>query len=199
MASGHDSDDPTAEIMEATYRALCEHGYPETSISKIADEFEKSQSLLYYHYEDKEDLLEDFLRYLLDQLEAELNEIDEDDPVQRLSAVLDRLFPRDIDDEGIRFRRAILEIRSQAPYHDVYQEQFRRSDDLILAEIVDTIEDGIDSGAFRAVNSQQTAEFIYSTAYGGIELGVTLEDEDTLERSRVAIDDYIDSHLRMYA
>lgn len=199
MASGPESNDPTAEIMEATYQALCEHGYPATSISKIAEKFEKSQSLLYYHYEDKEELLEDFLRYLLDQLEAELDDIEEEDPAQRLSAVLDRLFPHDIDNEGIRFRRAMLEIRSQAPYHDVYQEQFERSDDLILCEIVDAIEDGIDSGAFRAVNSQQTAEFIYATAYGGLELGVTLEDEGTLERTRAAIDEYVDSNLRMYA
>jgi AcrR family transcriptional regulator len=199
MTGGADASDSTEAIMEATYTALCKHGYPATSISKIASEFEKSQSLLYYHYEDKEELLEDFLRFLLDQLEADLEEIEEEDPSRRLSAVLDRLLPPDIDDEGVRFRRAILEIRSQAPYHEAYHEQFERSDDLILDELITTIERGIDSGAFRAVNARESAEFIYSTAYGAIERGVTLQDTTILTEGRRSIDDYIDSQLRSYA
>jgi AcrR family transcriptional regulator len=196
MTSGHESDRTTEKIMEATYQALCEHGYPATSISKIADEFEKSKSLLYYHYEDKEELLTDFLRYLLDQLEAELAPAEGKNPTERLVAILDRLCPREVNDEGMHFRRALLEIRSQAPYREAYQEQFERSDDLILGEITDAIEDGIDGGVFRAVDAQQTAEFIYSTVHGTIELGVTLEDTTIFDRNRAMIDEYIDSHLR---
>lgn len=197
--SGDESDDPTREIMEATYRALCEHGYAATSISKIADEFAKSKSLLYYHYEDKEDLLEDFLGFLLDEFETEVATIEEKEPAERLAAVLDLLVPSDIDDEEMHFRRAVLEIRAQAPYHETYRDQIERSDELILGEIIDAIERGIDSGAFRPVNARQVAEFIYSTAYGAIERGVTLEDQSVLEDGRRAIDDYIDSQVRSYA
>jgi AcrR family transcriptional regulator len=199
MTTGEGADDSIEEIMEATYRALCAHGYPATTIAKIADEFEKSKSLLYYHYEDKEDLLEDFLRYLLDQFETDLASIDESDPPAHLRAVLDRLLPHDIDDEGLRFRRAIFEIRSQAPYHDIYRQQFQRSDQLILDELVETIERGIDSGVFRPVNSRQVAEFIISTAYGAVERGVTLEDPTLIEDGRETIDAYVDSHVRSYA
>jgi AcrR family transcriptional regulator len=199
MTTGDDSGDPTEEIMQATYRALCEHGYPATTIAKIADEFEKSKSLLYYHYEDKEDLLTDFLRYLLDQFETDLASIDEADPAAHLRAVLDRLVPRDIDDEGLRFRRAVFEIRSQAPYHDAYRTQFERSDELVLDELVATIERGIEGGAFRPVNARQVAEFVVSTAYGTIERGVTLEDPTVIEDGREAIDDYIDTQVRSYA
>ena len=199
MTTGDEADDPSREIMEATYRALCEHGYADTSISKIADEFAKSKSLLYYHYEDKEDLLEDFLRFLLDEFETEVASIEKGEPVERLTAVLDLLVPREIDAEEMHFRRAILEIRAQAPYHEAYREQIERSDELILGEIIDAIERGIDSGAFRPVNAREVAEFIYSTAYGAIERGVTLEDESILEDGRQAIDDYVDSQLRSYA
>jgi AcrR family transcriptional regulator len=197
--SGNESDDPTREIMEATYRALCEHGYAATSISKIADEFAKSKSLLYYHYEDKEDLLEDFLSFLLDEFETEVATIEEKEPAERLAAVLDLLVPSEIDDEEMHFRRAVLEIRAQAPYHETYREQIKRSDELILGEIIDAIERGIDSGAFRPVNARQVAEFIYSTAYGAIERGVTLEDQSVLKDGRQAIDDYVDSQVRSYA
>jgi AcrR family transcriptional regulator len=197
--TGDKTDDPSREIMEATYRALCEYGYAGTSISKIADEFDKSQSLLYYHYENKEDLLEDFLVFLLDEFEAEVASIDETEPTERLAAVIDLLVPKDIDDEEIHFRRAVLEIRAQAPYHESYRKQIERSDDLILDEIIDAIELGIDNGAFRPVNTRQVADFIYSTAYGAIERGVTLDDKSVLTDGRRAIDDYVDSQLRFYS
>jgi AcrR family transcriptional regulator len=197
--TGDETDDPTREIMEATYRALCEHGYAATSISKIADEFDKSKSLLYYHYEDKEDLLEDFLGFLLDEFETKVASIEEKEPRERLAAVIDLLVPSNVNEEDMHFRRAVLEIRAQAPYHETYQKQIERSDDLILGEIIDAIELGIDSGAFRSVNARKVAEFIYSTAYGAIERGVTLDDKSVLTDGRQAIDDYVDSQLRSYS
>ena len=41
------STDTQTAIMDATYRALCEHGYSNLTIDKIDAEFEKSKSLLY--------------------------------------------------------------------------------------------------------------------------------------------------------
>lgn len=182
-------------IMQATYRALCKHGYPATSINRIADEFEKSKSLLYYHYEDKEDLLEDFLRYLLDRYETNLKADTNENPRDHLVDIVDRMIPPDMDDGELRFRRAILEMRSQAPYNEVYHEQFERSDELALSELATTIERGIESGAFRAVNSKETADFIYSMVYGALERGVTLEDPEVIRRNRDAIVNYIESQL----
>jgi AcrR family transcriptional regulator len=199
MSDSTDAESATDEIMLATYRALCTHGYPNTSIAKIADEFEKSKSLLYYHYDDKEDLLEDFLAFLLDRLEAELDEVDHDDPREHLLALVDRLLPSEMDDEAFQFRRAILEIRSQAPYHGTYRAQFERSDELFLAEFVAVIERGIEEGQFRAVNAEEAAEFIYSAAYGAIERGVTLEDPDVIEQNRAIIREYVASQLLSYA
>jgi len=184
--------------MLATYRALCTHGYPNTSIAKIADEFEKSKSLLYYHYDDKEDLLEDFLSFLLERLEAELDEVDHENPRKHLLALIDRLLPSEMDDQAFQFRRAILEIRSQAPYHGAYREQFERSDTLFLSEFVSVIERGIEEGQFRAVNAEETAEFVYSAAYGALERGVTLEDPDIIEQNRAIIQEYVESQLVRY-
>jgi AcrR family transcriptional regulator len=182
-------------IMEATFQALCTHGYPETTIAKIADEFEKSQSLLYYHYDDKEDLFEDFLRYLLRQFEREIECIDSDKQAKRLETILDHLIPADTTNEQLLFRQALSEMRSQAPYNESYHEQFERMDTLILEEIIDAIETGIDAGTFRAVNSKQTGEFIYSTVYGAVERGSTLGDRNLLERNRKLVEEYIDTQL----
>lgn len=193
------SQDTTAAIMEATYRALCEHGYPETSISKIADEFEKSQSLLYYHYEDKEELLEDFLEYLLDRLESELADVQPGDPREELLTVVEKLLPADIDTEEMRFRRALLEIRSQAPYNETYQEQFRRSDELIRSKLIEILERGIEVGAFRPVNTAEVADFVYSATLGAAERGVTLEEGTIVDRNGQAIESYLESRIVNHA
>ena len=41
--------DSTDDIMSATFRALSKHGYASLSMQDIADEFDKSRSLLHYH------------------------------------------------------------------------------------------------------------------------------------------------------
>ena len=182
-------------IMRATYRALCEHGYPATSISKIADEFEKSKALLYHHYDDKEDLLSHFLTYLLGQFETELEQNLPEAPAQRLDAIVDQTLPAAGDDEQFQFRRALLEMRSQAPYHDAYHDQFVHSDKLVLDELRATIEAGIEAGTFQDVDPAETAQFLYTLIYGALELDVTLGEEDTVTLTRAQIRRYVEENV----
>ncbi|TKX70207.1 TetR/AcrR family transcriptional regulator [Halorubrum sp. SP9] len=72
-------NDPFAEpsdtrqaILGAAFRALCEHGYADVTIQRIGDEFDKSPSLVYHHYDGKDDLLIDLMGYLLDEFEASI-------------------------------------------------------------------------------------------------------------------------------
>ncbi|QAU12403.1 TetR family transcriptional regulator [Halorubrum sp. BOL3-1] len=81
-------DDPFAEpadtreaILGAAFRALREHGYASVTIQRIGDEFDKSPSLVYHHYDGKDDLLLDLLGFLLDAFEASLAASAEDGEV----------------------------------------------------------------------------------------------------------------------
>lgn len=58
------------EILAATYRSLREHGYADLTIEKIGREFEKSPSLVYHHFDDKDDLVLAMLDSLLDSFET---------------------------------------------------------------------------------------------------------------------------------
>ena len=160
-------------IRAATYRALCEHGYSDTTIQHIADEFEKSKSLLYYHYEDKDELLAAFMRHLLDRLAEELT-VDGDDPYDDLRTLVDCLVPVPMDAADRRFRRVLLEIRTRAPHDEGYREQFRRSDRLVRDAFADVIARGIEQGRFRETDPEQAAEFIHTALLGTMERGVTL-------------------------
>ncbi len=187
--------DTREAMMLATYRALCEHGYSDTTIQRIADRFDKSKSLLYYHYDTKEKLLADFLGYLLDELDDELGGSPGDDPEATLRSMIDRIVPAEPTDEELRFRKALLEIRSQAPYHQSYREQFVRSDAIIVTKMATSIERGVEQGTFRDVDPQRTASFVLSSLYGILERGVTLEDTRRIERDRAFLLDLVDAHV----
>lgn len=192
VTTAGDTDDTEVAIMHATYRALCANGFADTTISAIADEFAKSKSLLYYHYDDKEAIFDDFLAFLLAELEANVAATETDDPYDRLWAVIDQLLPPEMDDEGLRFRRALSETRANAPHSVAYHDQFARSDEVILSRLVDAIEAGVESGRFRPVDPEETAEFLYSTVVGGLHRGVTLDDTEPIERTRTALERYLD-------
>jgi AcrR family transcriptional regulator len=195
-----DADEETATdeaIMAATYRALCAHGYAGTSISRIAEEFPKSKSLLYYHYEDKDELLADFLEFLLDQLEADLQADRPDGPESRFDDLLDKLVPTGMDEDHLQFFQALIEMRAQAPHSETFRQQFERTDDVIVGELTETIEAGIEQGVFRNVDAAQTAEFIHATVYGMLVRSVPIDDEAVLEATRTELDSYVDRHLRI--
>ena len=189
------SRDTQAAIMDATYRALCTHGYADLTIDRINDEFEKSKSLLYYHYDNKDEILRNLLDYLLDQFAIEEVVDPDDDPDIQLRTFIESLLPLTLDGEERRFQTAILELRSQALSDDAYREQFTRADDLLVGTIVSLLGDGIEDGTFREVDTERTAEHVFSTINGAMVRRLTAEDESAIRTTRKGLEEYIDSHL----
>ena len=151
-------NDPFAEpsdtrqaILGAAFRALCEHGYANVTIARIGDEFDKSPSLVYHHYDGKDDLLVDLLEFLLDEFEASVaggspGDASESDDAAEMSseAVFDRSAREQLDDyltaavepasldqphaPDARFVTVMTELRSQAANDEAYRDHFDRSD-----------------------------------------------------------------------
>ena len=157
-------DDPFAEpsdtrqaILGAAFRALCEHGYANVTIQRIGDEFDKSPSLVYHHYDGKDDLLIDLLGFLLDAFEASVADgpvteppgedaaaAGEDAPEMAPEEAFDRsareqldgyltaaVDPASLDDAYApdeRFVTVMTELRSQAASDEAYRDHFDRSD-----------------------------------------------------------------------
>ena len=190
-----DAPDVQSAIRDATYRALCRHGYHETTIQHIADEFEKSKSLLYYHYEDKHELLTDFLRHLLDEL-AERLTVEGEDPYDDLLTLVDRIVPVPMGDDEAQFRRVLLEIRAAAPHDESHRELVRRSDTIIRSAFADVIRRGVAAGQFdSAVDPDEAAEFVHTTLLGTMIRGVSLDDPETVARTRETLLTYLGRYL----
>lgn len=169
------------ELMRATYRALCKHGYASLRMQDIADESTKSKAALHYHYESKHDLLLAFLGYLDERLEERIAEMDDTDPVTELTTFIENwLTPRDQETHQ-EFQTALLEIKAQAPYDAAFRDHLSAFSRLLHDHIKAIIDEGIDQGVFDPdLDSDAVAEFVLTVINGAqtrhVAVGYPIED-----------------------
>lgn len=200
MSLGELFDEPAntrEELMGATYRALCEHGYAALTIQRISDQFPKSRSLLYHHYDSKDELLVDFLSFVLDHLESTTPQ-DDDEPLEALQRLLGYLIPAEPSAEQRQFRRAIIELRAQAATDPEYRAQFSRSTDYFEDRFAAIIERGCQAGVFHPVDADRVATLIVTTVDGAMLREATTTPDDlqpAIDRLRAELTDYIERRL----
>ncbi|SHH42186.1 TetR/AcrR family transcriptional regulator [Halobaculum gomorrense] len=188
-------------IMEATYCALCEHGYAELSVSHIAAEFEKSKSLLYYHYDSKDDLIAGFLRFAGDHFLAMLDEAEReaDSAVGRIHAFVDIYLGAEVDDRMAEAQRAMIDLRAQAVSEPRFREEFTRIDDHLRERLETAIADGVASGAIdETIDPEEAATWLLSTLTGAM-LQRHTADYDVVTPVRRMLHGYVDEFARASA
>jgi len=184
------------EIMEATYRALLKHGYADLSISRIADELDKSKAAIYYHYDTKDDLLVAFLEFAVDRFEETIETETGDEPPEDLEHVIEKLLPLQPDEEQRQLQAVLVGLRSQAVTNGVFREQFTQIDERLAATVRNIVERGIEDGTFRDVDPSRVAEHILATVNGAMYGRVTTDRKSAAAAARVSLASYIDSELR---
>jgi len=147
--------------MEATYRALCEHGYASLTMQDIADESNKSTAALHYHYDTKEALLLAFLDHLYEAFTEKYGTTDGENAVERLVNFVDDILCRADAEEAEQFQTALLEIRAQSPYSADYRDRLAGFDAFVNDRVEGIVEDGVEEGTIRAdVDPADTAAFV---------------------------------------
>lgn len=199
-ATADDSDtreesDTRQAIMRATYRALCEHGYADLSMQDIADELDKSRSLLHYHYDTREDLLLAFVDNLVGWIDARLDETDTTDPRARLLEYVDHFVIDPDDDEQRDFVVALFELRMQAVHNDAFREKLARHYRTNVEAAARIVEEGIEAGVFRPVDPDETAEAIYNAIEGARFYQVVLGADGAARRMQDALLEFVVSDL----
>ena len=170
------------QILAAAFEALQEHGYPELTIDAIGDEFEKSQSLIYHHYDSKDELLIDLLQLITEYFEEPVPEIRPSNPRDRIETFVETAVGlNQMDRTAIG---TLIELRAQAVHDEDYREHFARSDEVIQEAIAEDIRDGIESGVFQDVDAERMATWLYTVSIGAAFRSVTSEDSwiETNER-----------------
>jgi AcrR family transcriptional regulator len=172
--------------MRGTYEALCEHGYTELTAQDIADRTDKSKSLLFYHYDSKEDLLADFVEYLLERFDERVAETRDLSPVERLATFVDWFLYGPDETDRQSFHTAMLELRTQAPYNDQYREKLRKSDDQLRETLEAILRDGLDAGEFTEHDPEETAALLIAAFDGARIRQLTIGRDEYLEQVRSA-------------
>lgn len=190
-----DPDSTREEILGAAFRALCKHGYSELTLAKIGEEFDKSTSLVYHHFEGKDDLLIACLEFVLDSYEQSFLETELTDPRARLEEGFDEYLTSELSPERSAFARALVELRGQAPHDERYREHFTRSDRLFEEQIATIIEAGIESGEFEEVDPEQTAGMLQTLFAGALFRQTTVEDDAWIDDVRREVDIYLQTRL----
>jgi AcrR family transcriptional regulator len=179
----------TDTIIRATGRSLCEYGYADLTMQRIAEESSVTTAAIHYHFDTKEELLNAFLDDLVDRFERKLA-CDSDDPRDQLVVLLDAVFSSNADDE---FPVALMELKAQAPYHDTYRERFHELDETLRTVLEDTVEAGIEAGYFEPVEPREVARLVSTAINGGHVRMVALGEEPG--ETRHVVEDYLEAQL----
>lgn len=189
------AEDTHTELMAATYAALQNHGYADLTMQRIGEEFPKSKSLVYQHYDGKDDLLVAFLEHMLDALRDDLRTDERLDPPARLRGILDRLLPQSVPEETASFHRALTALRGQATHDSAFRSRFTETDRLVRGYVTDAIRDGVVDGTFDPVDPDRVAAFVTTTTQGAMLNRATTDDAVDAADLRADLDDYLASRL----
>ena len=165
--------DSKDEIMEATYQALCRYGYAELTIEKIAEESEKAKSNIYYHFDDKEELMLAFLDFMKLKLESELEKF-EGHGKERFDDILDLMLGID-DEEMWAFHKSLQDLQARAQYQEEFAEKFKSLDQMLESELLNSIEE-------MGLNQAETkAKLTLSIIQGSLKRRLTYGNPDELK------------------
>src|SRR6056297_3159971 len=155
----------TEAIIRATGRSLCEYGYADLTMQRIAEASSVTTAAIHYHFDTKEELLNAFLDDLVDRFKRNLA-CEADDPRERLSTLLGAVFaPSNADGE---FPVALMELKAQAPYHEPYRERFRELDAALREVVEAAVDDGIEAGYFEPVDAAGIARAVSTMINGSL-------------------------------
>lgn len=185
------SDEPADELLAATHRALCKHGYADLTLRQIAAESGRSKAAIHYHYHSKEELFDAFLDYLYEQYTEAVRSVDGTTGREQLHSLLELLL-EDGDDADPAFGTALLEVRAQAPYDVTVRRQLRRFDEFLVDRTREVIEDGVERGEFDgAVDPARAAEWLVTLVEGARARGVVADSEECAR----AVAEYVEREL----
>ncbi|AQL42134.1 TetR family transcriptional regulator [Halorientalis sp. IM1011] len=187
-------DDSATEILEATYRALCRHGYADLTTGDIAAETDRSKGLIHYYYDSKENLFAEFLEFLYEKYTERLASATGNTPRAELFALFESLLVGEETQAGQEFRTAMLEVTAQAPYNAEIQTELARFDAALFDRVSDLVAAGVDVGEFDdRIDPETAAEFLVTTVTGVHTRSVAAGH--STEHLYGIITEYVETHL----
>jgi AcrR family transcriptional regulator len=197
-SSADDRPEPPAEtheeLMDAGYESLVKHGYADLSMRKIAEQSEKSHSLLQHYYGTKDGVVLAVLEYLIDGYLADMETASVESPVEQLHTDFERVLLGPVDEESERFwafQTALLELRLEARENIAIREQFTRGEARVTDRFADSVRAGIEAGAFRETDPERVALVLRDIVDTARLRRVVMDEQTAPERALWAFETFV--------
>lgn len=155
------------QLIDATMKCIARKGLGSTTLADVAREAGLSQGIVNLHFESKENLLKETLRFLADDYKARFNNtLEKSGPgaADKLLALMELdLRPAIIDRQKIAVWFAFWgEVKSRPTYRRICDERDRYYDE-VVEELCETI---IEEGGYKAVSAPLVAIALTSMTNG---------------------------------
>ena len=155
------------QLIDATVKCIARRGMSSTTLADVASEAGLSQGIVNLHFESKENLLNETLRYIADEYKAQFVKAFEKSgpgPADKLRALIELdLRPSICDRRKVAIWFAFWgEVQARPAYRKICDERDQYYDDTIerLAQEI------IDDGGYRGVTAEAVAMVLNSTTNG---------------------------------
>ena len=151
-------------IMEATARAIVTHGVSSLTVRDIGAEFDRSRSLINYHYNSKEELLTTFVEYTVDRYSGAMTYDPEVNPAVQLDQFVTQLLfgmdDMDKSEDHWALAAAQYALRPEAMVNDRMQKVLADGFAEIHRTFTEIIAAGIEEGIIDANDPELVASLI---------------------------------------
>ena len=154
-------DERRSELITTARKFFFTKGYEQTTVSDIVKTIGVAQGTFYYYFESKKDVLDAIFEELINEQQAILRAIVEDDSLSAIPKWTKAIrtsnnWKTDLKDEMIELIRLKI-MRENLILREKYRTLSRQKISLVFAEI---IYQGIEEGVFATEYPQETAEIV---------------------------------------
>ncbi len=199
-----DDSSTREDLLEAAKTVLVDSEYEGFTTAAVAEEADRNQALIHYYFDTKHDLVIELFEYLQKETAEELAAAaDEDDPADRLVALLSFLLWADptepggpaSTEEAIEFKRGLLWLDAQAAYDPDLREATAVDLEYFWDRVEATIREGIEQGVFRDVDPAATTALLVAAVDGaqtwGAIYGADARDDLVLDAIETVVTEWL--------
>lgn len=183
------------EILAAAGEVLAADGFEGFTTAAVAEQAGVSQGLVHHYFETKQQLLRRVFEWGWERAHRDLR-TEAEDPRDRLMTLAGYLLTPDEERaERLSVARVDLELRARAVHDETVREVFGESWGDLLDITVQIVEDGIERGRFRPVDTEQFAALFASAVVNAEQLFAIYGGPEASRAVLEGLEDLVDEYL----